>query len=97
MSRLLKQPLLHETLEVCCLDGKCVAGLEPVSESPTPCLHELAILTGINELQAAYKLQNTLTFYLSSVTVHEINVRMSCGKSADKAWYNYSISCYHSI
>ena len=36
---------------------------KPVSESSTTCLHELVILTGRNELQAAYKLQNTLALY----------------------------------
>ena len=34
----------------------------PVSESSTACLHKLAILTGLNELQTAYKLQSTLAF-----------------------------------
>jgi len=48
---------------------------KPGSESSTPCLHELAIFTGLNELEAAYKLKTLRLFiihHLSSVTVHEI-------------------------
>jgi len=44
---------------------------KPVSESSTPCLHELAILTGLNELEAAYTLA-FIIHHLSSVAVREI-------------------------